>query len=1095
MKLNSAKIQGFRGINEPREVEFGPNITILCGQNGQGKTSILQSIEWAITGELPEFHSITKEDAIVNSYTQRSNAVVSLMLNDSKDNLGIKRVRKKSTSSRKTKTNTSVELEKNGQSIPNPELALQNFVGISNDNSKNYYIKQDSIRAIINEKPEEQSRGIEQVLGTAEIRQFIDALNKKTSFTKIKKQLGDVINSLESASSDQESNFMEEAEEKKEQLLKSNFTKSELTIEDVQKKTEQYTSQLKKVSEKITDDVPEFSIGVSLDELEEFLIDLKQMISDVDKQRQENSETKTKEKIIIGETIIKFQSIEKTLSKFGDIDLSKQKETLKQIQTEHESINNNIAKITLDEEELFSLNQSIQKEIVQFKIFDNQLNKQKEKDPKKLESQLLNTKNEEKTLDKKIEKNTEILENSEDVIEDLYEIIESLKSIKQGDISELEKNISKLKEEIITLSDKQGEYTIKNEKFSTQITELISKKAELKNIRAENEIITHRIEKSIKMYGDEKQHEDKILENQIKENECDIEIKTFGEYNVLLEHSIAYIKNNKNDSCPVCEQSVKSSQLISSLNEKIQKDISKKIDKLKIKKDKISENLIKIQNNLDELESDSVTLTDNKKEFVTWLKDISKITENQATESVNVDVLIEEIKKLQIKTNSALAVVNKDLPIKTTKQDTLETILEQKLDINKKIEQIFSKYSLSKNKKSLVGMKELLKQFKETKKDTATSTTSIQKQISALDTKTTIIQAQKEFLEEILVNLEKSKNSLNEFLDKNYEIKTVLEASTKSITNKTKQIENLKTTKTKQNAKIITLVKDKTSLSENIITIESLRHDILDLESNLQKVIDSSNTGNALLKEVKSFKKQLENDLDELSTDGSITLEINKIIKNVTKLIDGPLDLLSLQKRAKDKQQEETTIKQKIQTLETRRTRIQILENSLKNIQSATNEFLSENTSDLIETHRQQIEQIYNKIVRHPSFEHIKLEIKSTDPLVYSIMVYDDEIGLTTQAATRLSSAQMNSFAMSVLITNNLSQTTNLSLLMMDDPTQSMDSQHKDALAKLILEISDTRQIIIATSDDEFLKCLQNTDKDIKNIELKDWSRQGISFA
>ena len=76
------------------------------------------------------------------------------------------------------------------------------------------------------------------------------------------------------------------------------------------------------------------------------------------------------------------------------------------------------------------------------------------------------------------------------------------------------------------------------------------------------------------MYGDEKQHEDKILENKIKEKECETEIKTFGEYNVLLEHSIAYIKNNKNDSCPVCEQSVKSSQLISSLNEKIQKDIT-----------------------------------------------------------------------------------------------------------------------------------------------------------------------------------------------------------------------------------------------------------------------------------------------------------------------------------------------------------------------------------------------------------------------------------------------------------------------------------------------------------------------------------------
>ena len=43
--LNSAKIQGFRGINELKEIKFGPNITILRGQNGQGKTSILQAIE------------------------------------------------------------------------------------------------------------------------------------------------------------------------------------------------------------------------------------------------------------------------------------------------------------------------------------------------------------------------------------------------------------------------------------------------------------------------------------------------------------------------------------------------------------------------------------------------------------------------------------------------------------------------------------------------------------------------------------------------------------------------------------------------------------------------------------------------------------------------------------------------------------------------------------------------------------------------------------------------------------------------------------------------------------------------------------------
>ena len=392
-------------------------------------------------------------------------------------------------------------------------------------------------------------------------------------------------------------------------------------------------------------------------------------------------------------------------------------------------------------------------------------------------------------------------------------------------------------------------------------------------------------------------------------------------------------------------------------------------------------------------------------------------------------------------------------------------------------------------------MRELLKEFKETKNDTDTSSKGFQKKISTLDASKTTKQAQKEALEDILDNLNQSKNSLNELLDKNLEIKNIFDISTESIIDNEKQLEKIKTDKKQLNSKIITLEKKQTSVSDNIEKIEKLNQEISGLESDLQKITNSSQNGVTLLKESESYKKQLENDLIELSSDGKINSGIDKIKKDVTKLIDGPLEFLSLQKKAEDIQKKETATKQKIQTLETRKKTLEILENSLKNIQSAANEFLIENTSELIETHRQQIEQIYNKIVRHPSFEHIKLEIKSTDPLVYSIMVYDDEIKLSTQAATRLSSAQMNSFAMSVLITNNLSQNNKFSLLMMDDPTQSMDSQHKDALAKLILEISDKRQIIIATSDDEFLKCLQNTDKDIKNIELKDWSRQGISLA
>ena len=58
---------------------------------------VIQAIEFAITGELPEFKSFTKEDALVNSYAQKPIATVSLVLSDQNDNFTIERVRKKSS--------------------------------------------------------------------------------------------------------------------------------------------------------------------------------------------------------------------------------------------------------------------------------------------------------------------------------------------------------------------------------------------------------------------------------------------------------------------------------------------------------------------------------------------------------------------------------------------------------------------------------------------------------------------------------------------------------------------------------------------------------------------------------------------------------------------------------------------------------------------------------------------------------------------------------------------------------------------------------------------------------------------------------------
>ena len=1095
--LNSAKIQGFRGINELEEIKFGPNITILRGQNGQGKTSILQAIEFAITGELPEFKSFTKEDALVNSYAQKPIATVSLVLSAQNDNFTIKRVRKKSSSSRTSKTNTRIEIEKNGNSIPNAETELQSLIGIEDETFKNYYIKQDSIRAIINEKPEEQSRGIEQVLGTAEIREFIDALNKKRNFSSARKELTSVIDSLKESSSDYEANLMEQADEKKQELLKSDFQESELTIENVQKKTKQLRDKLKKISEKITDDIPEFSIGISLEELEEFLSNFKELIDSVDKTRQEDLSTKNDEKTIIGENLASIKGHQKSLSKLiGNMDFSKQKEKLKQIKTDLRTEKSEIKKITDNEQELSDKNQSIEDEKKQFIIFDNQLKKQEEKDPKKLGEKLDDLKQENDKLNDKIEQNQGIIDNCEEIIPELAAIFQNSKSIKQGSVLDIQNKISGLKGKITDLEKRRPELTEEDTKLSNQITELTTIKQELKINHGERKKIQDRIEKSTQKYGDEKQHEHEISKCKKLEEEYDNEIATIGEFDTLLTNAVGYIKNNKNDSCPVCEQSIKPDKLITSLNNRIKTGSQQKIETLEGKRKSVVGKSNAIDADLTKLKGALDDIKQNKKDQTELIKDISKILGKQVGESVNVDVLTEKLKETQKKYNGELTKVNQELPVQTTEHKNLKEFLEQKENLDEKIDQIFTKYSMDKSKKSISGMEQLITKFKETKKNTTSDNAAVEKQIRALGIKEATIRGQKESVEDILENLNDSKDSLNDILETNVSLEKIIDVTSTSADKNKKQLESYKTDRKNSEKNKLDLEKDETRIKENIERIIEINQEITGAESKLQDVTNSSQRGAALLKTAESYNTQLESDLQELKASGKIHSGIDEIKNEVTKLIDGPLDFLSLQKRAEDKQEEETLQKKKIKSLKTRRERLEIFENSLKNIQSASNEYLRENTSNLIDTHRQQIEKTYNKIVRHPTFEHIKLDVQSTDPLVYSIMVYDDKIDLSTQAATRLSSAQMNSFAISVLITNNLNKSSKLSFLMMDDPTQSMDSQHKEALTKLIAEICDKRQIIIATSDDEFLKYLHdNCSEKLKSIELKGWSRQGISIA
>ncbi|HEU5106681.1 MAG TPA: AAA family ATPase [Solirubrobacterales bacterium] len=86
-RLKRIELEGFRGFAERRGIDLDADVVIIRGDNGTGKTSLVDGLLWLFTGELAHLTVRVKglrqtEDSITNRF-QQSDAVVSLTLGTS----------------------------------------------------------------------------------------------------------------------------------------------------------------------------------------------------------------------------------------------------------------------------------------------------------------------------------------------------------------------------------------------------------------------------------------------------------------------------------------------------------------------------------------------------------------------------------------------------------------------------------------------------------------------------------------------------------------------------------------------------------------------------------------------------------------------------------------------------------------------------------------------------------------------------------------------------------------------------------------------------------------------------------------------------
>ena len=199
-KIKSIEMDAIRGVNKPLRIDFDEKLTVIHGPNGSGKSSILQALEWGLTGEIPYMRGgdFGREDAIVNAFTLNGRAKVNMSFSGP-ENFVFTRTKNRAKRTVGGKQYLTLDADQTYESDAAETYLAEKLDLDFEDVSRSKFLAQETIRDALTYSPAKRSAVIEKLLGTYEIKEFTKSLNQKRSFTSA---LKDIENRLEGLQED-----------------------------------------------------------------------------------------------------------------------------------------------------------------------------------------------------------------------------------------------------------------------------------------------------------------------------------------------------------------------------------------------------------------------------------------------------------------------------------------------------------------------------------------------------------------------------------------------------------------------------------------------------------------------------------------------------------------------------------------------------------------------------------------------------------------------------------------------------------------------------------------------------------------------------
>jgi len=154
------------------------------------------------------------------------------------------------------------------------------------------------------------------------------------------------------------------------------------------------------------------------------------------------------------------------------------------------------------------------------------------------------------------------------------------------------------------------------------------------------------------------------------------------------------------------------------------------------------------------------------------------------------------------------------------------------------------------------------------------------------------------------------------------------------------------------------------------------------------------------------------------------------------------------------------------------------LQESLEVVAQSINSVAKARAVEALRLARDGISSYYKSLCNHPYFDGIRIDVqdkslRGIQKNSYSVQTFSTPDGKRTLASSRLSAAQMNCVALSVYLALAGTLTHNLGFVVLDDPSQSLDDDHKAALARILRRMVPGTQLVIATQDRDLHGLLQ----------------------